>query len=255
MIKTGMELAAAAKKIAANSKTLYVMGCFGAPLTSANKTRYTSNHSYNKQSSRTVKINAASANTFGFDCVGLIKGLLWGWSGDAAKTYGGAKYITNGVHDINADSMISRCSGVSTNFSNIEIGEVVWMPGHIGIYIGDNKVVESTPSWDDGVQITTLGNISKTGTYRVWKKHGKLPYINYTKQWKPTIGDIVDYHGNVHYASANAAKASSCKGGKAKITNIYQLGKSKHPYHLVRLSGGGSNVYGWVDGGSFTKST
>ena len=34
-------------------------------------------------------INAASADTFGFDCVCLIKGLLWGWCGDKSKTYEG----------------------------------------------------------------------------------------------------------------------------------------------------------------------
>ena len=32
MIETGKELAAAVKKIATSYKTLYVMGCFGAPL-------------------------------------------------------------------------------------------------------------------------------------------------------------------------------------------------------------------------------
>ena len=36
--------------IAKNYKTLYVMGCFGAPLTGANVTRYCNNHSYNKDS-------------------------------------------------------------------------------------------------------------------------------------------------------------------------------------------------------------
>lgn len=35
--------------IAKNYKTLYVMGCFGAPLTGGNVTRYCSNHTYNKQ--------------------------------------------------------------------------------------------------------------------------------------------------------------------------------------------------------------
>ena len=45
-----------------------------APLTAANKKRYTQNHSYNKQAARTKMINAASADTFGFDCVCLIKG-------------------------------------------------------------------------------------------------------------------------------------------------------------------------------------
>lgn len=66
---------------AQNHKTLYVMGCFGAPMTAANKTRYTQNHKYNRQTARTAMIKAASADTFGFDCVCLIKGILWGWSG------------------------------------------------------------------------------------------------------------------------------------------------------------------------------
>lgn len=71
--------------------------------------------------------------------------------------------------------------------------------------------------------------------------------------WTPAVGDIVNYSGTVHYGSANSTTALLCKGGKAKITQIYQLGKSKHPYHLVRESGGGATVYGWVDAGTFTK--
>lgn len=61
------------------------------------------------------------------------------------------------------------------------------------------------------------------------------------------VGDVVNFTGSTHYTSANAASGVSCKPGKAKITQIYQLGKSKHPYHLVAVSGGGSTVYGWVN--------
>ena len=61
------------------------------------------------------------------------------------------------------------------------------------------------------------------------------------------VGDEVNFTGSTHYTSANAASGVSCKPGKAKITQIYQLGKSKHPYHLVAVSGGGSTVYGWVN--------
>ena len=61
------------------------------------------------------------------------------------------------------------------------------------------------------------------------------------------VGDEVNFTGSTHYTSANAAGGVSCKPGKAKITQIYQLGKSKHPYHLVAVSGGGSTVYGWVN--------
>lgn len=72
--------------------------------------------------------------------------------------------------------------------------------------------------------------------------------------WVPAVGDTVVYNGDVHYTSANATTGSKCKGGKAKITAIYQLGKSKHPYHLIRVSDGGATVYGWVDENTFTKA-
>lgn len=165
--------------IAKNYKTLYVMGCFGAPMTTANKNRYCNNHEYNTQAARTKHIKAASADTFGFDCVNLIKGVLWGWNGDTKKTYGGAKYAVNGVPDIGADTMITKCSDISTNFSKIEVGEAVWTTGHIGIYIGDGLAVECTPAWKNKVQITAC-NCKKDGyNTRNWKKHGKLPYIEY----------------------------------------------------------------------------
>jgi hypothetical protein len=182
MIKTGAELAEAAKRVAANHRTLYVMGCFGAPLTSTNKKRYTQNHPYNRQSDRTQRINAATPDTFGFDCVGLIKGLLWGWNGDQGQTYGGAKYAANRVPDINADTMIKQCQDVKTSFSGIKPGEVVWTDGHIGIYIGGGLAVEATPKWADRVQITAVLNIGTKAGYhgRHWKKRGKLPYISYT---------------------------------------------------------------------------
>lgn len=176
------------KSIATDYKTLYVLGCFGSPLNDANKERYSKNNSYNKKSARTKKINAAPADTFGFDCSNLIKAVLWGWNGDKTKTYGGAKYGSNNVPDINADTMISKCSNVSTDFSNIEIGEAVWIKGHIGVYIGDGLAVECIAKWDDGVQITAVSNIGKKSGYnsRKWTKHGKLPYIEYiAEQVKP----------------------------------------------------------------------
>ena len=149
-------------------------------MTAANKTRYCNNHAYNKAADRTAMIKAASADTFGFDCVCLIKGLLWGWNGDASKTYGGAQYAVNGVPDIGADTMITKCSNISTDFSKIEVGEAVWLSGHIGIYIGDGLAVECTPSWKNCVQVTAC-NCAKSGyNRRNWTKHGKLPYVSYT---------------------------------------------------------------------------
>lgn len=250
--------------VAKNYKTLYVMGCFGAPMTAANKKRYTSNHEYNKRAERTKMINAASADTFGFDCVNLIKGILWGWCGDTSRAYGGASYAVNGVPDIGADTMITKCSGISTDFSNVAVGEALWCEGHIGVYIGNGLGVECTPRWGNNVQITAVANIGKKTGYnaRTWKKHGKLPYIDYAGAQTDAsggaaedkkdnavagyaVGDIVEFTGTKHYTNANASSGKPCKAGKAKITQIYKSGK--HPYHLVNVSGGGSTVYGWVD--------
>lgn len=179
-IKTAAELAAMCKKVATEFKTLYVMGCFGAPMTAANKDRYTRNHSYNMDTVRTVMIKSATSDTFGFDCVCLIKAILWGWDGDMSHVYGGATYASNGVPDINADGMIAKCKDVSTDFTKIQVGEVLWMKGHIGVYIGNGLAVECTPAWKNCVQVTTVLNI-KSGTGHKWTKHGKLPYVSYAE--------------------------------------------------------------------------
>lgn len=175
--------------IAKNYKTLYVMGCFGSPMTAANKTRYTQNHSYNKAAARAAMIKAATSDTFGFDCVNLIKGILWGWSGSKIKTYGGATYPTTAAisagacPDVGADGMIARCTGVSTTgWTSMVPGEAVRMSGHIGIYIGDGLAVECTPKWENKVQITVVGNIGAKAGYntRTWTKHGRIPWVDYS---------------------------------------------------------------------------
>ena len=134
---TNKELVAKCIDIAKNYKTLYVMGCFGAPLTGGNVTRYCQNHEYNRAADRTRMIKAAanqSPPVFGFDCVCLIKGILWGWNGDASRTYGGAGYAANGVPDIGADTMIAKCKNVSsTGWNKMEVGEAVWCSGHIAV--------------------------------------------------------------------------------------------------------------------------
>lgn len=62
------------------------------------------------------------------------------------------------------------------------------------------------------------------------------------------IGDIVEFKGYKHYASANATKGVSVKPCRAKVTQVYK--KGKHPYHVRAVNQLGSftsGVYGWVD--------
>ena len=164
------------KKIATEHKTVYAWGMFGTPITKSTVAGKAKQYPYwyteNKINSVFAPIYRSNSLVWGFDCVGLVKGVLWGWNGDTSKVYGGAVYASNGVPDISADAMIGRCSNVSSNFDSIAIGEFLWMKGHCGVYIGNGQVVESTPQWVSGVQITNL-------SARNWLKHGKLPYIVY----------------------------------------------------------------------------
>lgn len=187
-----------------NYKTLYIMGCFGAPITSGNVERYCNNYAYNRQTRRTNMIKAAADQkppVFGFDCVCLIKGVLWGWNGNAAKTYGGAVYNSNGVPDSGANTMFKKCEGISEDFSSLMLGEMLWLQDHCGIYAGNGLAVECSPAFENRVQITAVGNLGKKSGYntRTWKKHGRLPYITYIE-----AGDI-DSDGKITAADARSA--------------------------------------------------
>ena len=62
------------------------------------------------------------------------------------------------------------------------------------------------------------------------------------------VGDIVNFNGTNHYASANASTGPKVKASKAKITAIHKSGK--HPYHCRAVNDAGKfigGVYGWVD--------
>lgn len=64
------------------------------------------------------------------------------------------------------------------------------------------------------------------------------------------VGDVVNFHGGTHYVSSYpGSKGYSAKAGKAKITKKNGSGKA-HPWHLIHTDSG-SNVYGWVDDGTF----
>jgi len=173
-------------------------GVFGSPVTEAIIKQKVSQYPSWYTASRQAHFRSLiGKGYFAFDCVNLIKAVLWGWCGDASKSYGGASYASNGVPDIDADTMIQRCKDVSTDFTKIFPGEAVWCPGHIGVYIGNGRVIECTPSWANGVQVTALSNHgSITGlNSRKWDKHGKLPYITYTNNdgEKKEVTGKVDY--------------------------------------------------------------
>ena len=151
-------------------KTLYVKGGFGLRLDAKGKKRAIDSYAYNAK--RADKINAMPNNSFGFDCIGTIKGAFWGFTGDTSKVYGGAIYKSNDVPDVNELGMFKLCYDVSTDFSNIQRGEYLYMKGHCGTYIGSGRVIESTPAGKDGVQITDI-------SFQKWTHHAKIPFVKY----------------------------------------------------------------------------
>ena len=179
---TASELVKKHLDVANRYKTVYMWGCFGSPVTDQiirdKAAQYPDWYTAEKQAQLRALIGRGY---YGFDCVNLTKGLLWGWSGNASAYYGGAKYASAGVPDVSADAAIKLCRDVSTDFSRLEAGEALWMPGHWGVYIGDGLAVECTPIWDNGVQITCVGNLVTKAGYNVrrWTKHGKMPWVRY----------------------------------------------------------------------------
>lgn len=157
--------------------TIYCTGMFGQKIDNniitAKQVQYPKQYTDEK-----IKVlrSLIGKNYYGFDCVGLVKGVLWGFPN--------IKYLSNNVSDFSDAGVMTLCTELSTDFSKIVEGSIVWMQGHIGIYVGNGQVIECSPKWKNGVQYTNLGNNYKyrTGNYRIWTKWGKLKYIEYSTQ-------------------------------------------------------------------------
>jgi hypothetical protein len=113
------------------------------------------------------------------DCVGLVKGYLWCDSpSDTTPKY-------NAKQDVSANGMLEKCK-VKGDISTLpEVkGVLVFMNGHVGVYIGNGYVIEAR-GHDYGVVKTKLKN-------RAWKNWGYCPYIVYEKPEKKEEPKEVD---------------------------------------------------------------
>lgn len=156
-----------------NYKTAYAKGTFGQKATDSFIEQKKKQYPIWYTKARVSYLKSLPDDARLFDCVGLGKAVLWGFPNIV--------YTSNGVPDMNDDMMWKACYEQSKDFSNIEIGEVLWLKGHVGFYIGNGKAIECTTNWSGNVQITAVLNIGKISGLngRKWTGHGKLKYITY----------------------------------------------------------------------------
>lgn len=128
-----------------------------------------------------------SDGTRQFDCCGLFKCFMWhDYHTKNASYYGKTQ------KDLSCEGLLAEAKEKG-NISTIpEIpGVLVYMKGHMGIYIGNGKVIESTAAKYDGKK----GRIYRTyfkgdgkgcdGKRATWTKWFKSPYLTYEKEVKP----------------------------------------------------------------------
>lgn len=248
-LMTAKELIDKAIYIAKNYKTIYMYAAYGFQVTDntiAVKAKQNLNNWYTTKNINKLKAVAnQNPPTWGFDCVNLYKAILWGWTGDTSKEKGGAVYGTNGVPDRSADGIFNLCLNKSSDFSIIKPGEAVWIPGHFGLYVGDNLVVECTPTWADGVQFSGLLNVKAMDGYpdRRWNQHGFLPWVDYNN-----VDNITTElsGGAKPETSVQPSKSSVLKKGD-KGADVKEMQKN-----LIKL---GYDLGAYADDGDFGSKT
>lgn len=226
-----------AKKMA-NSKTVYATGMWGQAI---NKTIVTAKAKQYPSQYKNKDFSKYYGNSYrGYDCVCLIKAILWGGTPDKLGSYG-----SNGVPDIGTEQMFSVCTNKCKPVE-AKPGYLLHMKGHVGIYIGNNQVIECTVGKYNKVAITSIG-------YQKWTEAGKLPYVDYISQTIPTApsekpkndirvgSSVVIKSGAVYGGLANTRGRivpKSCCGPKYTIAKLAT--HKGEPEALI------AQIYSWV---------
>lgn len=105
------------------------------------------------------------------DCIGLIKSYLWSDTPTSTPKYKASQ-------DVSANGMLAKCTEKGKIGTMPELpGVLVFMDGHVGVYIGGGYVIEAK-GHAYGVVKTALKG-------RGWTSWGKCPWITYSATSKP----------------------------------------------------------------------
>lgn len=163
--------------------TVYVNGGFGTTLKGSQLDRYTSK-GYNKENEAKIRQAASQPPCYGFDCIGMVKGLLWGFSFKPDATYGGAVYQSNNIKDVTISSFVKQyCDNVgkTSDASKYPIGSFVYRDDHCGVYVGEGAVVHCSRNGSGKVQLGKVTDFD--GIARI----KSIEYVEKPSPEKPSI--------------------------------------------------------------------
>lgn len=212
--------------------TLYMWGGLMKPITksyiTAKKKQYPDRYS----DERCDILNNFIGRGYGCDCVGLIKSYYFGGIGSP-------KYKADQDHNTNGMLNNAPKKGDIKSLPDV-VGVGVYMPGHVGVYIGNGYVIECTLSeFGDGVVKTKLSD-------RKWDQWFYVPYIEYEENTEcnhscPHCCPKLDYQNyTVKPGDSYWRIASVLLGDGARYTDIIDLnGFDKnhviHPGDVIKV--------------------
>lgn len=147
----------------------YWFGTFGQKasrqLFNNKKTQYPSHYTakdFESQIARGQKVH---------DCIGLVKGYMWCSNPNDEKPV----YRSNGFPDTSADGQFDRSKRKGYSMSTIPqvAGVLVFMKGHVGVYLGDGWVIEARGH--------AYGVVKTKLTSRPWKRWAYIDEIEYVE--------------------------------------------------------------------------
>jgi len=181
-----------------------------------------------------------------FDCCGLFKCFMWH---DYPNNDGPACYNKT-QKDLNCEGLIAEAKEKGPISTIPEIpGVLVYMRGHMGIYIGNGEVIESTGHAYDGVSAKIYktyfkGNHRgyKRDTWTHWFKSPNLNYDDFIPEEPITLkyskGDKVLVNGSLYRDSKGNGKGMELINHVGVITITNNDYNTTKPYHIDDL--------GWV---------
>lgn len=182
-------------------------------------------------------------NVYGCDCVGLIKSYYW--SGKQNGGTGSPNYGQAGFPDVNANLMYNaaKVKGKISTMPEVP-GLIVYCKTHphVGVYIGDGWVIESTlGARGDGVVRTRLDAFG-------WEYWMECPYIEYVKQSTSAVTFKTNDKVQIKKTATNYA-------GAGKNVKIPSYVKNK-TFTIINVKGDMSlikEIYSWVNNSDLVK--